>query len=145
MDKDTYLKTRVEEQINWMEKKSKLNQRWYKILKLIELLSAAAIPFLAGFYKLYSYFPLLTGILGIVIVLCNGLQQLYRFHENWITYRTTIESLKREKFLFESGAEPYNDGDSFGLFVQHFEELLANENKKWKTNWLEKGEQNKVS
>lgn len=138
MDAETYLNTRVKQQIEWMEGKSKMNQQWYKLLKLVELLAAAAIPFLAGFYKTVSFFPLLTGILGVVIVIAHGLQQLYHFHENWITYRTTIESLKREKYLYESGADPYQIQNAFGLFVQHVEDLLAHENKKWNNNWVEK-------
>lgn len=132
MTANEYLDTRVHEQMQWMEQKSARNQQWYKILKLIELVCAAAIPFLAGFYQVYSFFPLLTALMGVIIVICNGLQQLNHFHENWINYRTAIESIKREKFLFQSGASPYDGADSFKLFVQNFENLLFNENRTWK-------------
>lgn len=132
MTANEYLETRVHEQMHWMEQKSAHNQQWYKILKLIELVCAAAIPFLAGFYPVYSFFPLLTALMGVIIVISNGLQQLNHFHENWINYRTAIESIKREKFLFLSGASPYNDADAFKLFVYNFENLLSNENKAWK-------------
>lgn len=132
MTANEYLDTRVHEQMQWMEQKSARNQQWYKILKLIELVCAAAIPFLAGFYQMYSFFPLLTALMGVIIVICNGLQQLNHFHEKWINYRTSIELMKREKFLFQSGASPYNCEDAFQLFVQNFENLLSNENKTWK-------------
>ncbi|MBA2501112.1 MAG: DUF4231 domain-containing protein [Chitinophagaceae bacterium] len=132
MTASEYLDTRVQEQMQWMEQKSARNQQWYKILKLIELVCAAAIPFLAGFYQMFSFFPLLTALMGVIIVICNGLQQLNHFHEKWINYRTAIELMKREKFLFQSGASPYNVEDAFKLFVQNFENLLSNENRTWK-------------
>ena len=138
MTSNEYIETRVHEQMQWMEQKSVHNQKWYKVLKLIELICAAAIPFLAGFYQLYSFFPLLTALMGVIIVICNGLQQLNHFHENWINYRTAIESMKREKFLFQSGASPYEGADAFKLFVSNFENLLSNENNSWKLNIMKK-------
>ena len=132
MTANEYIDTRVNEQLRWMEQKSAHNQQWYKILKLIELVCAAAIPFLAGFSQEYAYFPILTAFMGVIIVVCNGLQQLNHFHEKWINYRTAIESLKREKFLFQSAASPYDGANGFNLFVQNFENLLSNENRIWK-------------
>ncbi|MBD0333495.1 MAG: DUF4231 domain-containing protein [Chitinophagaceae bacterium] len=141
MDPTTYLKDRVDEQISWMEGKSRYNQQRYKLLKLLEIVAAAVIPFLAGFYEVHKSFPIITGLLGVFIVVLNGLQQLNKYHENWITYRTTIEALKREKILYESTSDPYNDSNAFRKFVQNFEAILANENKVWKANWMQKAEQ----
>lgn len=138
MNSNEYLETRVHEQMQWMEQKSASNQQWYKILKLIELVCAAAIPFLAGFYKMYAFFPMLTALMGVIIVICNGLQQINHFHENWINYRMAIEQMKREKFLFQSGATPYDDANAFKLFVQNFENLLSNENSTWKLDIMKK-------
>jgi Protein of unknown function (DUF4231) len=46
---EKYLEERIEDQIKWYEKKSRSNKRGYVLLRLVEILSAAAIPFLAGF------------------------------------------------------------------------------------------------
>ena len=144
MDQSEYLQSRVDTQINWMEEKSKYNQQQYKLLKATELIAAAAIPFLAGFHRENDLFPIITGILGVLIVAMNGLQQLYKYHENWLNYRGTIEELTREKFLFESATEPYNDPEAFHRFVQNIEAVLTNENRKWKANWMQKPEQKKT-
>ena len=141
MDTTIYLKERVEDLISWMEGKSKHNQQRYKLLKVLEIIAAAIIPFLAGYQGVHKSIPIITGLLGVFIVVINGLQQLYKYHENWITYRTTLEALKREKILYESQSDPCNDGTAFQKFVQNFEALLANENKAWKTNWMQKAEQ----
>jgi hypothetical protein len=140
MDNTAYLKDRAEDQINWMEGKAAHNQKKYKQLKVMEIVSAASIPFFAGFSE-WKSFSIVTGLLGVVIVILNGVQQLYKYHENWLTYRTTIEQLRREKILFESGSDPYNDADAFQKFVQNFEAILASENKVWKANWMQKAEQ----
>src|SRR5215510_13429020 len=104
MQQADYMKERLDNQIEWMEGKAKVNQRCYMILKVVEIASAGVIPLLVGFHSTNSIFLTITGALGVLIVLINGIQQLYKFHENWLTYRTTIEGLRREKMLFENHA-----------------------------------------
>ena len=141
MEHTEYIKNRVDNQINWMESKSRSNQQRYKILKIVEIVSAAAIPFLVGFHKIHDVFPIITGLLGVLIVLLNGIQQLYKYQENWIIYRTTIEALSREKMLFENRAGVYTDENAFQRFVENIEALLANENKVWLNTVKQKTEQ----
>src|SRR5436309_16084468 len=97
MNQNEYLQQRVDDQINWMEGKSKYNQVQYKRLKVMELISAAAIPLLVSYHDYGKIFQVITGMLGVLIIVLNGIQQLYKYHENWLTYRTTLEALKREK------------------------------------------------
>ncbi|MCW3109968.1 MAG: hypothetical protein JWQ09_4474 [Segetibacter sp.] len=141
MEQADYIKNRVDDQIQWMEGKSVQNQKKYKQYKIAEIVTAAAIPFLAGLQNQIGGIAIATGILGVTLVVLNGLQQLYKYHENWITYRSTIEVLKREKILFETQTGPYNGSDAFVKFVQNFEAILANENKVWKDNLTQKPEQ----
>lgn len=141
MEAADYLKNRVDDQIHWMESKSVDNQKKYKQFKIAEIVTAASIPFLAGLQNKIDCIAIATGILGVALVVLNGLQQLYKYHENWITYRSTIEVLKREKILFETQTGPYSGTDAFIKFVQNFEAILANENKVWKDNLAQKPEQ----
>src|SRR5437763_4137104 len=39
---------RLEDQIQWYDTKSQLNQRWFKLLKICQIVTAAAIPVAAG-------------------------------------------------------------------------------------------------
>jgi len=64
--------------------------------------------------------------------LFEGLQQLNQYHHNWITYRSTAEALKHEKYLFLSKAGPYaaaiNDN---ALLAERVESLVSQEHAKW--------------
>ena len=134
MNQNEYLEKRVYDQINWMELKSKRSQQRYKTLKLLEIIAAALIPTVAGIPPLHPYLPIISGLLGFLIVVINGVQQLQRYHENWMAYRSSSEALKRERILFEAGTSPYKGAEAFEKFVQNFEAILADENKIWKTN-----------
>jgi len=86
---------RLEDQLGWYDRKSRDNQRRYKWLKLLELAIAAALPVVAAVGS-----PVwVTGGLAAVIVLLEGAQHLYQFQEHWITYRSTAEALKHERYF----------------------------------------------
>src|SRR5215216_1524731 len=95
--------TRLEDQIAWYDRKSQHNQRWFKAVKICQLVVAAAIPVAAA----ASAPTWLMGGGGAVIVVLEGLQQLQQYQQNWTTYRSTCERLKHEKFLYLEAAGPY--------------------------------------
>ena len=104
--------------------------RWFKRLKIMEIVSAAIIPFLAA-----SHLPragAATGILGILITVFEGMLQLNQFHENWIRYRSTCEALKHEKYIFLANAAPYSDVEKpRALLAERVESLVSQEHAKW--------------
>ncbi len=119
---------RLEDQISWYDTKSMENQKWYKRLKIAEIIAAAIIPFAAGFDGL----GVLTGILGVLIVIFIGIQSLNQYHDNWISYRSTTEQLKHEKYLWLSKAGPYKDSkDPEVLLSERVESLISREHAKW--------------
>jgi Protein of unknown function (DUF4231) len=70
----------------------------YKLLKLLELVVAATLPVVAGVGS-----PVwVAGGLAAVIVVLEGVQHLFQFQEHWITYRSTAEALKHERYLYLS-------------------------------------------
>jgi Protein of unknown function (DUF4231) len=94
---------RLEDQLGWYDRKSRDNQRRYQWLKLLELAVAAGLPVVAGVGS-----PVwVTGGLAAVIVVLEGVQHLYQFQEQWITYRSTAEALTRERYLYLARAGPY--------------------------------------
>ena len=134
---EEYLNSRLDDQIIWYDEKSKYNQRWFKALRLIEILFAAIIPFIAGVGSQLLYYQLIIGILGVIIAVSAGLSSLYKFHENWIEYRTTTETLKHEKYLYLAKCSPYNTEDAYCRLVQRIEGLISKENSQW-SNQLDK-------
>jgi hypothetical protein len=123
---------RLEDQIGWYDRKSISNMYWFKRLKITEIVAAAIIPFLAA-----SHIPraeLATGALGVLITVFEGMLQLNQYHDNWILYRTTCESLKHEKYIFLANAAPYaNVEKPRALLAERVESLVSQEHAKWAT------------
>jgi hypothetical protein len=123
---------RLEEQIAWYDLKSTSNMQWFKRIKMTEIVSAAVIPLLAA-----SHIPraaVATGVLGVLITVFEGTLQLNQFHENWIRYRSTCESLKHEKYIFLANAAPYSNVERpRALLAERVESLVSQEHAKWES------------
>ncbi|MGA2904353.1 MAG: DUF4231 domain-containing protein [Candidatus Korobacteraceae bacterium] len=121
---------RLEDQIGWYDRKSTHNMRAYKRIKMSEIVAAAVIPFVAASHIPHS--AVATGALGVMITVFEGMLQLNQFHENWITYRSTCESLKHEKYMFLARAAPCsNAADPRALLADRVESLVSQEHAKW--------------
>jgi hypothetical protein len=131
MNDEEYINSRVNNQIDWYDKKSKSAQCWFKWLRGSEIVAAAAIPLIAGFAANPFPVTLVVGVLGASIAVISAAISLNQFQENWTEYRTTCESLKHEKFLYLTKAEPYHEDEPFRLFVQRIESLISKENSAW--------------
>src|ERR1051325_6132043 len=101
-----YMAQRLQDQIDWYDKKSLWNQRWFRRLRIIEIVAAAMIPFLTSFAET-TIMRNVVGAFGVIITVIAGVLALYQFQERWTEYRTTCESLKKEKYLFGTESEPY--------------------------------------
>jgi len=118
---------RLEDQVSWYDRKSGDNQRRYKWLKLLEFAVAATLPVVAGVHS-----PVwVTGGLAAVIVVLEGTQHLYQFQEHWITYRSTAEALKHERYLYLATAGPYAGEDRHSQLAERIECLISQEHAKW--------------
>ncbi|MBO0774102.1 MAG: DUF4231 domain-containing protein [Actinobacteria bacterium] len=121
---------RLEGQLSWYDRKSGESQRRYKRLKLLEVAIAAALPVVAAVHS-----PVwVTGGLAAVIVVLEGAQHLYQFQEHWITYRSTAEALKHERFLYLAEAGPYAGEDRHSQLAERLEGLISQEHAKWTTS-----------
>jgi hypothetical protein len=119
---------RLENQIAWYDSKSTAAQRAYKQLKLLELLFAATLPALTGLGRS----PVLVSVVATSIVVFEGVQHLYQYQERWITYRSTCEALRHERYLYLAGAGPYALAASPGaLLAERIEGLISQEHARW--------------
>lgn len=132
MDADKYLTDRLESEISWYENHSLSNKLLHVITRGIEIICAAIIPLLAGFPDTSDRkLAIAVGVLGILVATSAGFSSLLKFQENWIKYRTTAESLKKEKYLFMTKVEPYNEPEPIRVLVQRVETLVSQENTNW--------------
>lgn len=119
---------RLEDQIAWYDKKSIYNQRVFKTLKTIQIVSGALVPLFAGFGAPTP----LTGSLGVIIVALEGLQQLNQYQQSWVNYRSTCEALRHEKYLYLAHAGPYkNAAKRRAILAERIEGMVSQEHAKW--------------
>lgn len=133
-DINEYMEDRVEAQIKWYDEKSQKAQKYYKIYQIIEILLAASIPILSGYANSSVAIAVIVGIAGALIAIIESITKLYRFHENWIQYRSTCELLRYQKYLFVTRSAPYNpDTETIeNIFVRNIENIISAENNQWK-------------
>lgn len=119
---------RLESQIDWYDQRSGEAQKHYKVLKITEIICAAFIPFIS------QIDGSITAILGIIVIILEALQQINQWQHNWITYRSTCESLRHEKYSFLGRSGPYKDLDDNVVkqtLVERVEGLISTEHSKW--------------
>jgi hypothetical protein len=118
----------LQDQIEWYDLKSGSNQKAFKYLKICTISAAAIIPVLARIERM----SWVTAGLGVFIVILEGLQQLNQYHANWISYRSTCETLKHEKFLYLGKAGAYAKvNDPHALLAERIESFVSQEHAKW--------------
>jgi len=132
---ENYLSERVDDQINWYDKKAKQAQKYYKISQVIEIICASLIPILSGYITQIWWLAIIVAILGAIIAAIESLSRLFNLHENWIEYRTTCELLRNEKHLYLLSSGPYasTPESKEQIFVRNIEALISSENAKWKS------------
>ena len=125
---------RLKEQIDYYSTKSRSSQRAFKQIKVAEIVAAAFIPFLGSlpFAWLKPHLVLVTGALGVLITILEGVLHLNNYHENWTNYRATSEALKHEKYLYLGHAGPYAGAPAAdSLLAERVESLVSQESAQW--------------
>ena len=137
MDKNdfsAYLTNRYRNQIHWYDTKAQRNQKVYTWLQWTLIILAAITPILielklppigAGFLQWA------TVTSAIVAILSAGLKT-FKYQENWINYRTTCETLRKEEHFYDADVGDYADAtNKEALFVERVESLISRENTMW--------------
>lgn len=123
---------RLEDQIAWYDGKSVGSQLLYKRLKFLQIALAVSIPLAALLAD--DYVRWITSIAGSLIALIEGIQHMNQYSTLWVTYRSTTEYLKHEKYLFLSNAGPYRAmavPDMLVLLSERVEERVSTEHANW--------------
>lgn len=128
MSQSDVVTDRLDDQLNWYDKSASSNERMFKRLRIATIVVSSSIPLCAAFVK----YTVITGGLGALIALFEGLQQLNQYHQNWITYRSTAEALKHEKYLFLASAGSYATSENpRTLLAERVESLVSQEHSRW--------------
>lgn len=124
---DGYLKDRYEKQIIWYDEKSRHNQWWAMVCQITIIILSAVTPVFAA---LEFKWP--TIIASAMVAALVGILRYCKFEEYWQNYRTTCETLKKEKIIFDSKISPYDKADDpTKLFIERVESMISKENTEW--------------
>jgi hypothetical protein len=123
---------RLNDQLEWYDRKSGENQKLYKQIKVAQLVLAGSIPVFALVGDTWGRW--VTAILGASVAILEGLQQLGQYNNLWVSYRATAEQLKHEKFVFLAKSGPYRDieeEEALKRLAERIEEQVSTEHAKW--------------
>jgi len=136
-DFENYIKDRYQSQIDWYDKKSMANQKMYQRLQFSLIVLSSLTPILILIDQLkelekYNSLFWVPAVTSVLVAIITTLIKTYRFQENWINYRTTCESLKKELHYYEANLDEYMDSkNKESVFVNRVENLISRENTLW--------------
>jgi hypothetical protein len=118
----------LEAHFRWYDRGATRSRYGYQGLKILALVSGAAVTVLAAI----GAPPGLTASLAAVVVVAEGVQQVFQFHANWISYRSTAETLRQHAFFFTAGIEPYDDPSTRRrVLAALLRDVTSKENAEW--------------
>ena len=127
---DKYLKTRYKDQIAWYDKKAIWSHKAYRSFQWTAIILSALTPILIIVGEGWIRW-LAVGIAALVAISTTALKT-FKYQENWISYRTTCETLRKEIHFYEAGIQGYDTAeDKEALFVERVESLISRENTLW--------------
>lgn len=130
-----YIKDRYLGQIDWYDRKAQANQKIYRRLQWTLIILAALTPALIELDLddlLYEGFGHLATLTSIVVAILTAGLKTFKYQENWINYRTTCETLRREKYFYDARVGDYQNASNMeALFIERAESLMAGENTLW--------------
>jgi len=124
---EKYIKERYEPAVKWYDDKSISNKKWNNFFQILVIIIAAIVPVIA---VLELKWP--TVVLAAIVTIEIGILRYCKFEEHWHNYRTTCETLKKEKDSYEYKIGEYRDAsDPEKLFVERVGSLISQEHTKW--------------
>lgn len=122
--------SRLNDQIAWYSQKSRRACFYYKFFKVIQILMSAVIPLVSLF--VFSNAQKIMAVLGALILIAEGIQQLNQYQQTWLSYRSISESLKQEKYTFLARSGVYAAIQiPEKLLSERIENLMNREHNQW--------------
>jgi len=129
---DKFLTDRYKKEVNWYDRRANRNQLLYTIFQWVAICLSALTPFLIVIGEVWSH--LLAVAMAVLVAISTAALKAFKYQENWINYRTTCETLRKEIHFYEAGIQGYDSvADKEALFVERVESLISRENTLWLT------------
>jgi Protein of unknown function (DUF4231) len=130
-DRKVYLKNRWLDQLAWMDRKASQAKRWHYASRWFALAGGLVIPVLAGLSlegSLGEAAQYAIVVLGLMVALALGHEDLFKNGERWQHYRQAVELLKIQGWRFFQLASPYDKfadhRAAYPSFADRIEDIL---------------------
>ena len=125
-----YRDGRYAEALKYYDTRAVWNKRFYYAASIYVLAVSGIIGPVVLLSKVYG--QTLAAILSPSVTVLAAIAGLYRFHENWLSYRATWDALRREVYWHDANVGPYSgQDDPHGLFVEQVEALISRGGAEW--------------
>lgn len=131
MDIDQYVETRLKPEIDWYDLRARQNKLCFRLLSGSAVGLSAAIPFAVA----ASATDWVVALLGALAAVAVGMLSLLKCQESWLHYRSIAETLKKERFHFETLTGPYGQAEPDELrelLVGRVEASISGEHQVWR-------------
>ena len=138
-DFQKFVKERYEDQVNWYDEKSIWYQKMYSRFQWSVIILSAITPVLVAIASGKTrWLPI---VISTLVAIGTTSLKTFKYQENWINYRTTCETLKKEIHFYNTGIGDYKDAENRkSTFVERVEALISRENTMWLTTHRPKTE-----
>ena len=131
-DFNRFLNERYFKENAWYDKKANWNHKMYTVFQWAAISLSALAPVLIVVNEPWSRWLAVAVAVGVAIA--TSALKAFKFQENWLNYRTTCETLRKEIHFYEAGIRCYDAvDDKEALFVNRVEALISRENTLWVT------------
>lgn len=131
---ENYLLERYQIEIQYYENRAARNKALYYGLSAITIIISSMTSIILYLVNVYSmdYLKIIAFLLSASVSILMAILSLYNFHEKWINYRTTSESLKKEIHYYDAKLGDYAESENpESIFVERVEERISTEHTKW--------------
>jgi hypothetical protein len=144
-----YLRSRWLDQIVWLEKKAKQNQRLHYSLRVVAIVGGVIVPALVSLNvregEVASAIAWTTFAVSLVVAIAVAVEGFFRYGERWRHYRRTVELLKSQGWQFYELAGVYagfrTHAGAFRTFAATVEALIAEDVNTYVTRVVREGQQ----
>jgi hypothetical protein len=127
---ERYLRERYDDQVKWYDEKAGWNQKLYRFFQWPVIVLSTVTPVLVAIMPEATRWP--AAVIAVLVAIGTTSLKTFKYQENWINYRTTCETLRKEIHFYNARLGDYRDTEDLeALFVERVESLISRENTMW--------------
>ena len=132
-----YLDGRYTQALRFYDCRARLNKLGYRVCSIYIIVASASLsPLIVTDDPLFKS---VAGVFSATIVVVTALMSHFQFQENWLSYRSSWDALRREPHLHSARLGDYGTAiDRNALLVERVETLLSREGAEWLSRHVRK-------